>query len=157
MELCRSHWAYWLPDDKVVQEVLLGETGVNKRLNRGQIVVDLSTITYSAATGINEVMEARGVSFLDAPISGMEARAIEGTLTVTGRKQPSRSTRSIAPNTGCFRVALNRSPMTAVIRSMPVDEDSKNRKTGAETTPANRWDENWSMSRASRSTRRGWI
>jgi 3-hydroxyisobutyrate dehydrogenase-like beta-hydroxyacid dehydrogenase len=48
----------------------------------GQIVIDLSTITYKTTVSIAEKLAARGVQFLDAPISGMEARAIDGTLTV---------------------------------------------------------------------------
>jgi 3-hydroxyisobutyrate dehydrogenase-like beta-hydroxyacid dehydrogenase len=52
------------------------------KLRDGQVVVDLSTITYKATVAIAEKLAARGVQFLDAPISGMEARAIDGTLTV---------------------------------------------------------------------------
>lgn len=71
-----------LPNDKVVREILLGDAGLLKHLEPGQTVVDLSTITYSATTEIAKALEAKGVAFLDAPISGMEARAVEGTLTV---------------------------------------------------------------------------
>jgi 3-hydroxyisobutyrate dehydrogenase-like beta-hydroxyacid dehydrogenase len=46
-----------------------------------QVVVDTSTIDYSATLEIAEALEKRGVEFLDAPVSGMEARAIDGTLT----------------------------------------------------------------------------
>jgi 3-hydroxyisobutyrate dehydrogenase-like beta-hydroxyacid dehydrogenase len=44
--------------------------------------VDLSTISYNATVEISRALDAKGVAFLDAPVSGMEARAIEGTLTV---------------------------------------------------------------------------
>jgi len=71
-----------LPNTEVVQSFLLGESGVIGRLRQGQTVVDLSTIGYNATVEIGRVLEAKGVAFLDAPISGMEARAIEGTLTV---------------------------------------------------------------------------
>src|SRR3954470_20642641 len=71
-----------LPNTEVVQSFLLGESGVIGRLRQGQTVVDLSTIGYNATVEIGRVLEAKGVVFLDAPISGMEARAIEGTLTV---------------------------------------------------------------------------
>src|SRR3954454_12700187 len=56
--------------------------GVIGRLRQGQTVVDLSTLGYKATVEIGQALEAKGVAFLDAPISGMEARAIEGTLTV---------------------------------------------------------------------------
>ena len=71
-----------LPSSEVVRKVLLGEQGLAERLGKGQTVVDTSTITYSTTLEVNDALEARGVAFLDAPVSGMEARAIEGTLTV---------------------------------------------------------------------------
>jgi 3-hydroxyisobutyrate dehydrogenase-like beta-hydroxyacid dehydrogenase len=71
-----------LPNTEVVQSFLFGESGVIGRLRQGQTVVDLSTIGYNATVEIGRALEVKGVAFLDAPISGMEARAIEGTLTV---------------------------------------------------------------------------
>jgi 3-hydroxyisobutyrate dehydrogenase-like beta-hydroxyacid dehydrogenase len=71
-----------LPNDKAVEGVIAGEGGLLGSLRREQIVVDLSTITYKATVSIAEKLSGRGVQFLDAPISGMEARAIDGTLTV---------------------------------------------------------------------------
>ncbi|MGW1424527.1 NAD(P)-dependent oxidoreductase [Bradyrhizobium manausense] len=71
-----------LPHDKAVDEVVAGEGGFLTRARAGQIVVDLSTITYKTTVSAAEKLASRGVQFLDAPISGMEARAIDGTLTV---------------------------------------------------------------------------
>jgi len=71
-----------LPNGKVVQDIVLGEGGLLARLRTGQTVVDLSTITHSMTTVVASALEAHGIAFLDAPISGMEARAVEGTLTV---------------------------------------------------------------------------
>lgn len=71
-----------LPDDEVVRATLFGEAGLGPHLRQGQIVVDLSTLTYAATTEIAARLGAQGVRFLDAPVSGMEARAVEGTLTV---------------------------------------------------------------------------
>jgi 3-hydroxyisobutyrate dehydrogenase-like beta-hydroxyacid dehydrogenase len=71
-----------LPNSDVVRDVLLGERGIAAKLRRGQTVVDTSTITYGTTLEIAKGLEARGVDFMDAPISGMEARAIDGTLTV---------------------------------------------------------------------------
>jgi 3-hydroxyisobutyrate dehydrogenase-like beta-hydroxyacid dehydrogenase len=71
-----------LPNAEVVKSVMLGPRGLLPLLNQGQIVVDLSTITYSATRDISQALDAKGIAFLDAPISGMEARAIDGTLTV---------------------------------------------------------------------------
>lgn len=71
-----------LPETKVVKSVLLGEKGLLKHLKKGQIVVDLSTITYTGTMEIAKSLEEQGIAFIDAPVSGMEARAIDGTLTI---------------------------------------------------------------------------
>ena len=71
-----------LPNTEVVQTFLLGEGGLAERLHKGQTVVDLSTIAYGATVEISRALDTKGIAFLDAPISGMEARAIDGTLTV---------------------------------------------------------------------------
>jgi 3-hydroxyisobutyrate dehydrogenase-like beta-hydroxyacid dehydrogenase len=72
-----------LPDGSVVRDVLFGGSApLAGKLRRGSAVVDLSTTTYGDAVEIGRRLDGRGVAFLDAPISGMEARAIEGTLTV---------------------------------------------------------------------------
>jgi 3-hydroxyisobutyrate dehydrogenase-like beta-hydroxyacid dehydrogenase len=70
-----------LPGTAEVQEVLLGANGLARLMKGPQVVVDTSTIDYSATLEIAEALEKRGVEFLDAPVSGMEARAIDGTLT----------------------------------------------------------------------------
>jgi 3-hydroxyisobutyrate dehydrogenase-like beta-hydroxyacid dehydrogenase len=71
-----------LPSSQIVESVLLGENGVLRNPKKGQIVVDTSTITYSTTMEIAKRLEEHGITFLDAPVSGMEARAIDGTLTV---------------------------------------------------------------------------
>ena len=60
----------------------MGRNGIIDKLRQGQIVVDLSTMSYTATLELAKSLEARGVGFLDAPVSGMESRAEEGTLTV---------------------------------------------------------------------------
>ena len=72
-----------LPDGSVVRDALFGGAApLADKLRRGSAVVDLSTITYGDAIDIDKRLDERGIAFLDAPISGMEARAVEGTLTV---------------------------------------------------------------------------
>jgi 3-hydroxyisobutyrate dehydrogenase-like beta-hydroxyacid dehydrogenase len=71
-----------VPNGKAVQELLAGEAGLLQASKRGQIIVDTSTITYSETLEIARRCADSGVSFMDAPVSGMEKRAIEGTLTV---------------------------------------------------------------------------
>jgi len=71
-----------LPNGDVVRDVLLGKSGLLPHLSAGRVVVDTSTIGHGATLEIGAALAAAGVEFLDAPVSGMEARAIEGTLTV---------------------------------------------------------------------------
>jgi 3-hydroxyisobutyrate dehydrogenase-like beta-hydroxyacid dehydrogenase len=70
-----------LPGTEEVRETLFGKRGLAPLLKPGSIVVDTSTIDYSATLEMAGTLEALGIGFLDAPVSGMEARAIEGTLT----------------------------------------------------------------------------
>ncbi|WP_428375258.1 NAD(P)-dependent oxidoreductase [Lichenicoccus sp.] len=71
-----------LPDAEAVASVLLGEDGLAPRLATGTLVVDLGTTDHAETLLLSEALHARDIAFLDAPVSGMEARAIDGTLTV---------------------------------------------------------------------------
>ncbi len=68
-----------LPNTAVVQSVV---DNLLPHLHAGQTIVDLSTIKYNATIEISKKLNAAGVNFLDAPVSGMESRAKDGTLTV---------------------------------------------------------------------------
>jgi 2-hydroxy-3-oxopropionate reductase len=71
-----------------VREVMLGEGGVgsavslNKVAQGGLVAVDMSTILPAAARQIATELQALGVDFLDAPVSGGEVGAIAGTLSI---------------------------------------------------------------------------
>ncbi|MFN4149073.1 MAG: NAD(P)-dependent oxidoreductase, partial [Rhodocyclaceae bacterium] len=64
-----------------VREVVLGENGIIEGARPGLIVVDMSTINPNAAREIGAALAARGIDFLDAPVSGGEIGAIDATLT----------------------------------------------------------------------------
>lgn len=76
-----------LPDAEVVQRVLL--EGLRDDLKKGQVIVDLGTTDYTISTAIAKSLAEIGVEFMDAPVSGMEARAKDGTLTMMcgGKKE----------------------------------------------------------------------
>lgn len=65
-----------------VAEVTLGPNGVVQGARAGHIHVDMSTIAPGAAKAIAAQLAERGVRMLDAPVSGGEVGAIEGTLTI---------------------------------------------------------------------------
>ena len=65
-----------------VAQVCLGEGGIAEGAGAGHIVVDMSTIAPAAARDIGARLAARGVEFLDAPVSGGEVGAINAALTI---------------------------------------------------------------------------
>lgn len=65
-----------------VEEVTLGEAGVAAAARPGHIHIDMSTIAPAAAQSLAERLAARGVTWLDAPVSGGEVGAIAGSLTI---------------------------------------------------------------------------
>ncbi|MEE2717391.1 MAG: NAD(P)-dependent oxidoreductase [SAR324 cluster bacterium] len=71
-----------LPSGKVVEEVLFGEQGLAAAMPHGALVIDTSTTSHGAAVRVGAKLKAQGIGFLDAPISGMQKRAEEGTLTM---------------------------------------------------------------------------
>jgi len=64
------------------QEGRLGSGGIIEGAKPGCIVVDMSTINPNAARGIGAALAAKGIDFLDAPVSGGETGAINAGLTI---------------------------------------------------------------------------
>jgi 2-hydroxy-3-oxopropionate reductase len=71
-----------LPDTPDVEDVVLGNDGVASGIAAGGLVIDMSTIDPAPTRVIAESMAARGVEMLDAPVSGGEKGAIDGTLSI---------------------------------------------------------------------------
>ena len=71
-----------LPDTKIVEKVLIHENGLIDNLKAGQIVVDCSTIGVLESQNIAKKLEEKGIDFLDAPVSGRQSKADDGTLTI---------------------------------------------------------------------------
>lgn len=70
-----------LPDAPDVAAVLEGPGGLLGSLQPGSVVIDSSTIAPSAAVRFAALVAERGGAYLDAPVSGGEIGAIDGTLT----------------------------------------------------------------------------
>ena len=68
--------------DKEVQEVILGEDGVLQGSSQGDLIVDMSTISPMTIQDVSAQAANKGVSVMDAPVSGGDIGAIEGTLTI---------------------------------------------------------------------------
>lgn len=71
-----------LPDGPEVETVVLGLHGVLEGARTGSIVVDMSSTSPLVAQKVGAACEAKGVRFLDAPVSGGEPKAFDGTLAI---------------------------------------------------------------------------
>src|SRR5947207_3271304 len=65
-------------DSAAVGSVILGPDGAIHGAKTGAVIVDMSTINPGSARRIGATLRARGIGFLDAPVTGMEVRAREG-------------------------------------------------------------------------------
>jgi len=77
-----DHILLSLPDNHVIEAVMLSEGGVVDASRQGQIVVDLSTAAPASTQMLHARLAERGVELLDAGISGGAAAAEKGTLTL---------------------------------------------------------------------------
>jgi 2-hydroxy-3-oxopropionate reductase len=71
-----------LPDSPQVREVVAGEGGVLEGLSEGSLLIDMSTISPVVTEELAEAVKEKGASMLDAPVSGGDVGAIEGTLSI---------------------------------------------------------------------------
>ena len=71
-----------LPDGPDVERVLTGDNGVFSSIQPGTVVIDMSTIAPATARRLAEIAAGRGAFMLDAPVSGGEIGAIDGTLSI---------------------------------------------------------------------------
>lgn len=71
-----------LPNSPQVKEVVLGKDGIIEAARPGLIVIDMSSIAPLVSREIAAQLESKGVDLLDAPVSGGEPKAIDGTLSV---------------------------------------------------------------------------
>ncbi len=69
-----------LPDSQTVEEVVLGSGNLADNITAGGIVIDTSTTEPAVSIRLAQALQARGLHFLDAPVSGGEKAAIDGTL-----------------------------------------------------------------------------
>jgi len=69
-------------NDDDVRSVVHGESGILAGMRQGAVLVDHTTASDTLARELAEVCKAKGVAFLDAPVSGGQAGAENGALTV---------------------------------------------------------------------------
>jgi 2-hydroxy-3-oxopropionate reductase len=71
-----------LPDGPEVEQVVLGPGGILEGSKPGSLIIDMSSINPLVSQKIAAACAAKGVDFADAPVSGGEPKAIEGTLAI---------------------------------------------------------------------------
>ena len=77
-----------LPNSPQVKEVMLGANGVASHMKPGAVFIDCSSINPVASKEIAAALAEKNVEMLDAPVSGGEPKAIDGTLSfMVGGKQ----------------------------------------------------------------------
>ena len=76
-------------DTQDVEQVITGENGIIEKARPDCIVVDMSTISPSATRALASELASKQIHMLDAPVSGGEQGAINGTLSImVGGEQP---------------------------------------------------------------------
>jgi len=77
-----------LPNSPHVRQVVLGDKGIIEGAKAGTVVIDMSSIAPLVSREVAAKLAEKGVEMLDAPVSGGEPKAIDGTLSVmVGGKQ----------------------------------------------------------------------
>ena len=77
-----------VPNSPQVKAVMLGEDGVAAHMKPGSVFIDMSSINPMASKEIAAELAKKNIEMLDAPVSGGEPKAIDGTLSfMVGGKQ----------------------------------------------------------------------
>ena len=71
-----------LPNSPHVKEVVLGKNGIIEGAKAGLTIIDMSSISPIVSRELSAELKKKGMNMLDAPVSGGEPKAIEGTLSV---------------------------------------------------------------------------
>jgi len=71
-----------LPDSPHVEAVINGKDGILEGIKPGSTIIDMSSIAPSMAQKLHALAKEKGVAMLDAPVSGGEPKAIDGTLSI---------------------------------------------------------------------------
>lgn len=71
-----------LPNSPQVKQVVLGDAGIMHSMKKGSILIDMSSIAPLASKEIAAALKEKGIEMLDAPVSGGEPKAVDGTLSI---------------------------------------------------------------------------
>lgn len=77
-----NHIITMVPDSSDSEKAILGDNGVLQGASAGKTIIDMSSIAPGVSQKIAKGCENNGVNFLDAPVSGGEPKAIDGSLAI---------------------------------------------------------------------------
>jgi 3-hydroxyisobutyrate dehydrogenase len=77
-----------LPDGKAVREVLLGHNGAAAALASGSVVIDMSSSSPLGTRKLGQDLAQRGITLIDAPVSGGVRKAVDGSLAIMAGGDP---------------------------------------------------------------------
>jgi 3-hydroxyisobutyrate dehydrogenase len=94
-------------NDDDVRSVVYGDEGILAGMDKGSILVDHTTTSATLAVELKDACAAIGVTFIDAPVSGGQAGAVNGQLTIMcGGEQASFAKASLAMNVYAKQIQL---------------------------------------------------
>jgi len=68
--------------DEDMLEIVLSDNGMYPHLKEGSVFIDHTTTSFKLAKQLNQSLQSKNIAFIDAPVSGGEAGAINGVLSV---------------------------------------------------------------------------
>ena len=71
-----------LPDSPEVEDVILRKNGVLEGARKGHVIIDMSSISPVVTKKIHSEVSKKGIKMIDAPVSGGEIGAVEGSLAI---------------------------------------------------------------------------
>lgn len=71
-----------LPNSQHVKEVITGDNGILNGASKGSVIIDMSSISPVVSKELASLVAKAGLNMLDAPVSGGEPKAIDGTLAI---------------------------------------------------------------------------
>ncbi len=83
-----------LPNGAIVRDVLLGEQGAAHVLQRGALVIDMSSSAPMGTRALAEALKELGIGLVDAPVSGGVRRAADGSLAIMAGGDPAEIARA---------------------------------------------------------------
>ena len=97
-----------LPNSPHVVSVISGKDGVLEGLAAGKLIIDMSSISPVISRKMGALAAEKGIEFLDAPVSGGEPKAIDGTMSIMvgGKAEVFESVKDILLSMGASAVLI---------------------------------------------------